>query len=336
MWGSHSTNRGVRPFQATAWADAENVKLGSTTGPGRPSTSAWTTSIRPEVHELTATTWSTRSRSAIRSSSSRTRAPLVSCPLSYDRATRRRTRSSGGRAGRANGRPGPSGLAPDSRASWDGTDRLRAPFGRTVSARSTVGTARVGRPGGRSSAPDRPWPARPRGDSRRRTDPTCRSTPDAPVVVVTAAPLELVHGAHQALPVEGELGPQDGDRRVVRRLDAPLPRRTAARGAVRPGADAGDLDRDVVVGAQARRGGSSGGPGRGSRPARPCRAGRSGRSSAMAPACSTRLTASGMVMKYRVMSSLVTVTGPPSRIWRRNVGTTLPRLPSTLPNRTAA
>ncbi len=41
-------------------------------------------------------------------------------------------------------------------------------------------------------------------------------------------------------------------------------------------------------------------------------------------------------MKYRVMSSLVTVTGPPSRIWRRNVGTTLPRLPSTLPNRTAA
>ena len=31
----------------------------------------------------------------------------------------------------------------------------------------------------------------------------------------------------------------------------------------------------------------------------------------------------------------VTVTGPPSRIWRRNVGTTLPRLPSTLPKRTA-
>ena len=30
------------------------------------------------------------------------------------------------------------------------------------------------------------------------------------------------------------------------------------------------------------------------------------------------------------------MTGPPSTIWRKNVGTTLPRLPSTLPKRTAA
>jgi hypothetical protein len=54
--GSHSTNRGERPFHATAWADAENVKLGRTTGPGRPSTRACTTSMSPDVHELTATT----------------------------------------------------------------------------------------------------------------------------------------------------------------------------------------------------------------------------------------------------------------------------------------
>src|SRR5436190_20278417 len=36
------------------------------------------------------------------------------------------------------------------------------------------------------------------------------------------------------------------------------------------------------------------------------------------------------------MSGSVNVTGPPSRIWRRKVGTTLPRLPITLPNRTTA
>src|SRR5660397_274163 len=39
-------------------------------------------------------------------------------------------------------------------------------------------------------------------------------------------------------------------------------------------------------------------------------------------------------MKQRVISGCVTVTGPPSAIWRRNMGTTLPRLPSTLPKRT--
>ena len=39
-------------------------------------------------------------------------------------------------------------------------------------------------------------------------------------------------------------------------------------------------------------------------------------------------------MKYRCMSGCVMVTGPPALIWRRKVGTTLPRLPSTLPKRT--
>ena len=51
-------------------------------------------------------------------------------------------------------------------------------------------------------------------------------------------------------------------------------------------------------------------------------------------ACSTRWTASGMVMKYRVISACVTVTGPPRSICALNVLTTEPRLPSTLPKRT--
>ena len=40
-------------------------------------------------------------------------------------------------------------------------------------------------------------------------------------------------------------------------------------------------------------------------------------------------------MKNRVILGSVTVTGPPDSIWRANVGMTLPRLPSTLPNLTA-
>ena len=42
-----------------------------------------------------------------------------------------------------------------------------------------------------------------------------------------------------------------------------------------------------------------------------------------------------MLMKYRVICGSVTVTGPPRAICRRKVGITLPRLPRTLPNRTA-
>ena len=55
---------------------------------------------------------------------------------------------------------------------------------------------------------------------------------------------------------------------------------------------------------------------------------------AMAPACSTSCAASGMVMKYRVTSGWVTVSGPPLAICERNSGTTLPLEPSTLPKRT--
>ncbi len=53
-----------------------------------------------------------------------------------------------------------------------------------------------------------------------------------------------------------------------------------------------------------------------------------------APAWMTSSQASGMVMKKRVTSGSVTVTGPPRSIWARNRGRTDPRLPSTLPNRT--
>ena len=56
---------------------------------------------------------------------------------------------------------------------------------------------------------------------------------------------------------------------------------------------------------------------------------------AYAPACKTSETASGMVMKYRIMLGSVTVTGPPAAICLRNKGMTEPLLPSTLPNLTA-
>ncbi len=49
----------------------------------------------------------------------------------------------------------------------------------------------------------------------------------------------------------------------------------------------------------------------------------------------TSWTASGIVMKKRVISGSVTVTGPPAAIWRRKIGTTEPEEPSTLPKRTA-
>ena len=51
--------------------------------------------------------------------------------------------------------------------------------------------------------------------------------------------------------------------------------------------------------------------------------------SAMPFASMTSWTASGMVMKNRVMSGWVTVTGPPWAIWRRKIGSTEPELPST-------
>ena len=47
-------------------------------------------------------------------------------------------------------------------------------------------------------------------------------------------------------------------------------------------------------------------------------------------------TASGIVMKYRLIRGSVTVTGPPAAIWRRKIGTTEPEEPSTLPKRTVA
>ncbi len=54
------------------------------------------------------------------------------------------------------------------------------------------------------------------------------------------------------------------------------------------------------------------------------------------PARMISWTASGTVMKYRVMRGSVTVTGPPAAIWRRKIGTTEPEEPRTLPKRTVA
>ena len=55
----------------------------------------------------------------------------------------------------------------------------------------------------------------------------------------------------------------------------------------------------------------------------------------IAPAWTTSDAASGIVMKKRVISGCVTVTGPPRSIWRRKIGITEPDEPSTLPKRTA-
>ena len=54
----------------------------------------------------------------------------------------------------------------------------------------------------------------------------------------------------------------------------------------------------------------------------------------IAAAWMTSWQASSIVMKKRVTSGWVTVSGPPSAIWRANDASTDPRLPSTLPNRT--
>ncbi len=56
---------------------------------------------------------------------------------------------------------------------------------------------------------------------------------------------------------------------------------------------------------------------------------------AIRPASSTRPTASSMVMKKRVTSGWVTVTGPPLRNCSASTDSSEPREPRTLPNRTA-
>src|SRR5712691_2595375 len=53
-----------------------------------------------------------------------------------------------------------------------------------------------------------------------------------------------------------------------------------------------------------------------------------------AEASSTSSTASRTVMKNRLASGCVTVSGPPAASWRAKSGTTEPLDPSTLPNRT--
>ena len=86
--------------------------------------------------------------------------------------------------------------------------------------------------------------------------------------------------------------------------------------------------------APCRRGGSCSAPGRRSGSARPCRARGLARAADRARLDHER-TASGIVMKKRVISASVTVTGPPALDLRRKSGITLPAELRTLPKRTA-
>jgi hypothetical protein len=103
--GRQSTKRRA-PFHITAWADAENVKLGTTTGPARPSVRACTTSMSPDVQELR--------RDDVRDAEPFGHAKLElrdERPVGEHAELARQLepphpRSSGGRAGRTNGRPG--------------------------------------------------------------------------------------------------------------------------------------------------------------------------------------------------------------------------------------
>ena len=85
-----------------------------------------------------------------------------------------------------------------------------------------------------------------------------------------------------------------------------------------------ELDRDVASRAPCPRAGSSCPPGRRCAPARPCRARRPARGRRSRRPGRSSCTASGIVMKKRVISGCVTVTGPPRAIWRRKIGITEP------------
>jgi hypothetical protein len=76
--GSTSAKTGRKPFHATACAVAANVKDGTMTSPERSR--ARRTSIRPAVHDDTATQCRTPRYSAARRSSSRTCGPFVRTP----------------------------------------------------------------------------------------------------------------------------------------------------------------------------------------------------------------------------------------------------------------
>ena len=185
----------------------------------------------------------------MRSSSSRTRRPLVSMPAVVGRVgAARHDGRAAGRAGRANGSAGPCGTLAGSRIGerlgHDPTDR--------PSRLDAVGSGRRAdvAVGGDRRPPRRPtsglrWQSTPHRRSMATSD--CRTACSSPL---SQAPLELVERRHQALPVERDLGPETGDRRVVGRLDLlGLVVQPLVQPLARPGA--GDLDLDVLVGAQA-------------------------------------------------------------------------------------
>ena len=100
--GSMSQKTGVRPAQAAAVAVAMKVKLGMIASPPRKRSK---TSMRPAVHDETATAWRTPRCSASRRSYSSSAGPLVTMPLA--KASRRpgSSASSGGSVGRSRRRP---------------------------------------------------------------------------------------------------------------------------------------------------------------------------------------------------------------------------------------
>src|SRR6266511_3755752 len=128
VFGSTSANTGRRWFQAAAWAVAAKVKDGKRASPDRPA--ARMTSMRPAVHELTATAWRTPRYSAARSSNLRTKGPLVRVPEERMVSTSLRTRSLGGTEDRKNCSPsgkagGPPRMAGGSDIAIGGTIDMR-------------------------------------------------------------------------------------------------------------------------------------------------------------------------------------------------------------------
>ncbi len=239
--GSHATNRGRRWFHDAARQVAENVKLGITTGPGRSSTRACSVRISPEVHELTATTCGTPRCSAARSSSSATSAPLVRIPESYDGSSRLITRSSGGRAGRANGTGVSNAGRPPRIASSAAAPRCTAHVRRGLELEQRLpGPALV-----RSIS----WPASSHG-----TPCACEDLDQQPhrgmVVAVRDRSRELVDVGVELLPLQRDLRLEHGDRRVIARsqdLGVVVQPLLHALAGTKPDV----RDRDVVLGAQA-------------------------------------------------------------------------------------
>ena len=201
-------------------------------------------------------------------------------------------------------------------------------------ARAGVGRPTSAPPTSMSPASRRSAPARLDGRGRRPRRTAGRGTPTRRSRAGARA-LRLVDHAAAARPTSSSVSPSVDEAlehgelglepvRVDRRARDQLDLRVRARRRRLAVADehlvellarrrADELDRDLASRAPCRRGGSCSRRGRRCGRARPCRARRPGPRPPIAPAWTTSCTASGIVMKNRVISGCVTVTGPPSR-----------------------